>query len=174
MHFSTALIDRAKTLRSLGLAWDPKPGHYVWDENALIEKPSPFQEGVYFILDLKHFLRRSGTLEAIKESLVWLPTWHDARDILQTLGILDADVARRRVSEKAIESRDELTVLYDLIAKQLTCGQLRLEGLGDTLRVANSLKELDRNPRVKNREIDTEGRSCRKTQPRGCDISSWC
>jgi hypothetical protein len=119
MYFTTALIDRAKTLRSLGLAWDPKPGHYVWDENALIGKPSPFQKGVYFILDLKHFIRRAGTLEALKESLVWLPTWHDAREILHAMGVSDADVASRLVSEKAIESRDELAVLYDLIAEQL-------------------------------------------------------
>jgi hypothetical protein len=124
MRFTTALIDRAKALRTLGLAWDPKPGHYVWDENALIEKPSPFQEGVYFILDLKHFLRRAGTLETLKDSLVWLPTWHDARDILLTLGVSDADVASRLVSEKAIESREELTVLYDLIAERLGGGSL--------------------------------------------------
>ena len=119
MHFTTALIDRAKTLRSLGLTWDPKPGHYVWDENGLIEKPSPFQECVCFILDLKHFLRRAGTLETLKESLVWLPTWHEVRDILETLGVSDADVASRLISERAIESRDELIVLYDLIAERL-------------------------------------------------------
>jgi hypothetical protein len=91
----------------------------VWDENGLIEKPSPFQEGVYFILDLKHFLRRAGTIEAMKDALVWLPTWHDARDILRALGVADDAVAGRLAAKAAIESGDELPVLYDLIAEQL-------------------------------------------------------
>jgi hypothetical protein len=119
MHFSDRVIEGAKRLRGLGLAWEPRPGHYVWDERGLIEKPSPFQDRVYFILDLKHFLRRAGTMEALKESLVWLPTWHDAREILHQLGISDAFVASRLASKGAIESRDELIVLYDLIAEQL-------------------------------------------------------
>jgi len=119
MQFSNRLIDGAKRLRYLGLAWEPRPGHYVWDQAGLIDTPSPFQEGVYFILDLKHFLRRAGTMEILKESFFWLPTWHDAREILQALGISDTRVASRLASKAAVESRDELMVLYDLIAEQL-------------------------------------------------------
>jgi hypothetical protein len=123
VRFSDPLIARARALRSLGLAWEPSPGHFVWDEQSLIEKPSPFQEGVYFILDLKHFLRRAGTLEALKEAFVWLPTWHDAREILGNLGVTHATVASRLASQQAVESRNELMVLYDLIAEQLgECG----------------------------------------------------
>lgn len=55
MRFSQEEMTTAKRLRERGLAWNPHPGHYVWDENGLIEKSSPFQEGIYFILDLKHF-----------------------------------------------------------------------------------------------------------------------
>jgi hypothetical protein len=119
MHFSDPIIARARSLRSLGLAWEPRPGHFVWDERSSIEVPSPFQEGVYFILDLKHFVRRTGSIEAFKESFVWLPTWHDAREILGTLGVTDAEVASRIASQKAVENRNELIVLYDLIAEHL-------------------------------------------------------
>jgi hypothetical protein len=119
MHFSDRAIERAIRLRHLGLAWEPRPGHYVFNESSLIEKPSPFQEGVYFILDLKHFLRRAGTMEALKESLFWLPTRHDARDILHELGVSDAYVAGRLAAKEAIENRDGLVVLYDLIAEHL-------------------------------------------------------
>ena len=58
-------------------------------------------------------------MEILKESFFWLPTWHDAREILQKLGISDTRVASRLASKAAIESRDELIVLYDLIAEQL-------------------------------------------------------
>ena len=86
MQFSAQEIHGATQLRDLGLYWEPQPGHYVWDEAGLIELPSPFQDGVYFILDLKHFLRRAGTLDGLKQSMVWLPTWRDARLILHTIG----------------------------------------------------------------------------------------
>jgi hypothetical protein len=119
MRFQKPIIELAKRLRDLGLVWEPMPGHYVWDEAGLIEKASPFQEGVYFILDINHFLRRAGSLDAMKRSLIWLPTWHDARDVLQTLGVSDAEVASRLASKEAIEHRAELMVLYELIAETL-------------------------------------------------------
>ena len=119
MRFPSSLIERAKTLRKLGLEWEPQVGHYVFDGQSLIEKSSPFQPGVYYILDLKHFLRRAGTIDALKVSFVWLPTWHDARNILRELNVSDAFVADRLTSERAIERGDELMLLYDLIAERL-------------------------------------------------------
>ena len=112
MRFSDRVIDEAKRLHGLGLAWEPQPGHYVWDKDALIEKTSPFQEGVYFILDLKHFLRRAGTIHALKKSFVWLPTWHDARDILWLLGVSDAEVARLRDDPIRDPRRDAIGWLH--------------------------------------------------------------
>ena len=120
MRFSSEEIEGAKRMRESGLAWEPQPGHYVWDDRGLIEKPSPFQEGIYFILDLKHFLRRAGTIEVLKQEPVWLPTWHDARAILRSEGVRDSDVARRLDATRAIENQTELLVLYELIAERLS------------------------------------------------------
>ncbi len=114
MKFSPQEIDAAIQLHQLGLPWEPQSGHYVWDKTGLIEQPSPFQNGVYFILDLKHFLRRAGTLEALKRSMVWLPTWHAARDLLESLGADSADIARALQTHNALEYRHELLTLYGL------------------------------------------------------------
>lgn len=109
----------AKQLRDLGLPWEPRPGHYVWDEAGLIDRPSPFQERVYFILALKHFLCRSGTLDALKTSMVWLPTWHDARDILAAMGVGHEVVSGALQAQAALQRREELLTLYRLIACRL-------------------------------------------------------
>ena len=119
MQFSAQEIHGATQLRDLGLGWEPQPGQYVWDEAGLIEPPSPFQNGVYFILDLKHFLRRSGTLDGLKQSMVWLPTWRDARLILHTIGVDNSQVAEALQAQSALEQHQELLTLYGLIAAHL-------------------------------------------------------
>lgn len=119
MQFSAEEIYLAKRLHDLGLPWEPQPGHYVWDEAGLIDQPSPFQERVYFILDLKHFLRRSGTLDAFKTSMVWLPTWHDARDILSAMGVGPEVVTEALQRQAVLQHREELLTLYRLIACRL-------------------------------------------------------
>jgi len=116
MRFSQQDIDAARRLRELGLSWFPAPGHFVFDEAGVIEQPSPFQDGVYFILELKHFLRRTGCLDRLKSALFWLPTWHDARELLQSQGVADAEVADALQNAGSIESRGELLTLYRLIA----------------------------------------------------------
>lgn len=119
MRFSADEIQWAKHLHDLGLPWEPRPGHYVWDEAGYIEQPSPFQDRVYFILDLKHFLRRTGSLDTLKTSMIWLPTWHDARDILAAMGVEDEVVAEALRAPPALERREELLTLYRLIASRL-------------------------------------------------------
>ena len=116
MRFSPQDIDAARRLRELGLSWFPAPGHFVFDEAGVIEQPSPFQDRVYFILDLKHFLRRTGGLDRLQSALFWLPTWHDARELLQSQGVADGEVADALQNAGAIESRSELITLYSLIA----------------------------------------------------------
>ena len=119
MQFSAQEIYQAKELRNLGLAWEPQPGHFVWDEAGIIEQPSPFQDGVYFILDLKHFLRRAGTLDRLKQAMVWLPTWRDARLTLQRMGVDSGKIADALNAQKALEQHQELLTLYGLIAAHL-------------------------------------------------------
>jgi len=115
MRFSQQEIDAARLLRELGLSWFPAPGHFVFDEAGVIEQPSPFQERVYFILELKYFLRRTGCVDRLKSALFWLPTWHDARELLQSQGVADWEVADALKNAGAIESRSELLTLYRLL-----------------------------------------------------------
>jgi hypothetical protein len=110
----------ARELRRLGLPWEPQAGHYVFDETGFCTKGSPFQEGVYFILNYEYFMRQAGGVECFKRIMLWLPTWHDARQILQTLGVQDEDVASELRSGNAIENQRELLTLYDLIKRTLS------------------------------------------------------
>jgi hypothetical protein len=119
MHFSPPDIDAARRLRELGLSWSPAPGHFVFDEAGVIEQPSPFQDRVYFILELKHFLRRTGGIDRLQSALFWLPTWHDARELLQSQGVADGEVADALKNAGAIESRSELLALYRLLEEGL-------------------------------------------------------
>ena len=119
MRFSEQEIRLAQRLRRLGLTWEPGTGHYVWDEVGLIDCRSPFHDQIYFILDLKHFLRRAGTVQSLKAAMTWLPTWHDAREILKSLGVSHESVAQRLTQSNAIVERSELATLYRLIAEAL-------------------------------------------------------
>ncbi len=120
MKFSEDEVASARRLKTAGLAWQPSVGHFVWDENGLIEAASPFHDRVFFILDLKHFLRRSGTIAGLVEACVWLPTWFDAREILSRGGVPDHVVARRIAETEAIENNRERSVLYEMIAEHLS------------------------------------------------------
>ncbi len=119
MKFTSAEIELARRLKQLGLGWTPSVGHYVWDEAGLIECSSPFHDHVYFILDLRHFLRRAGTVERLQRDLCWLPTWEQVRDLLRQSGVSDAEVNRRLLASNAIEAMNERICLYELLAERL-------------------------------------------------------
>ncbi|MHC5092643.1 MAG: hypothetical protein ACYSO2_01930 [Planctomycetota bacterium] len=53
MKFCEREIEMAQKLHALNLQWHPQAGNYVFDIKGIIEKSSPFQTGVYFILDIK-------------------------------------------------------------------------------------------------------------------------
>ena len=119
MQFSQEEIEMARELRRLGLKWEPCVGHYVYDENRSCPKGSPFQDRVYFILNYDCFMNHLGGVERFKEVMLWLPTWHDAREMLQSLGVSDEKVALRLQGCRALESRKELLILYEMIAESL-------------------------------------------------------
>lgn len=119
MIFSEDEIRLALDMKDRGLNWLPAPGHYVWDEGGLIEAPSPFQERVYYILDLQHFLRRAVTVDNLQAQMVWLPTWRDARLILKHMGIMNETIAERLRKEKALEFERELLTLYRIVLEHL-------------------------------------------------------
>ena len=91
----------------------------------MIEKPSHFQDRVFFILDLKHFLRRMGSVDGLKKTLTWLPTWYDARYLLQSHGVSDDQVADSLREAQAIERKTELLTLYRCWKQRWGCNAIR-------------------------------------------------
>ncbi|MFB3788310.1 MAG: hypothetical protein ACE15F_18275 [bacterium] len=119
MRFTDEEIRSAIELKQKGLNWEPHAGHYVWDEAGMIDAPSPFQEKVHLIHDQEHFSRRPERMSMLQASLVWLPTWHDARALLTQMGISNETIVHRLRSEKAIEHGKELLILYKIIDEHL-------------------------------------------------------
>jgi hypothetical protein len=120
MHFSDEEIRLAKQLRQRGLDWEPRAGHYVFDETGFCKQTSPFQEKVYFVLNYDYFMKAVGGVDRFKEIMVWLPTWDDARQILRRHGISDQEISKQLTDQQAIECGTERLVLYELIASVLT------------------------------------------------------
>lgn len=118
MKFCEKEIEIAKKLHELNLQWNPQAGDYVFDIKGIIDKSSPFQTGVYFILDIKHFLRIAGSIEEMKAAMCWLPLWEDCRKILKSLGIPWNQVENRLIEKSAFQNDRERLVLYELIMQQ--------------------------------------------------------
>jgi hypothetical protein len=112
-------IEMARELRALDLEWEPSVGHYVYDENRCCPKGSPFQDRLYFILNYDCFMSHIGGVERFKQVMLWLPTWHDARELLRSLGVSDEEVARRLQCCQGLENGKELLVMYEMIAESL-------------------------------------------------------
>ena len=109
----------AAQLKEKGLSWIPHVGCFVWDPDEIIEVTSPFPDRIYFILNLGHFLRIFGSLEEISEKLVWLPTYHQTRLLLEQVGVEPEEVSALLASKKIIHAGDELLMLYKLILNEL-------------------------------------------------------
>lgn len=120
MVFSEAEISLARKLRHTGLAWEPKAGHYVYDETGFCKQSSPFQDKVYFILNYDYFMKAVGGVERFKEIMLWLPTWHDAREVLESLDVPNEQVWEQIDSSNAIATGTERFVLYELIESTLS------------------------------------------------------
>lgn len=119
MLYADEEIRLAKLFRDQGLAWEPRAGHYVYDDTGFCKQASPFQEKVYFILNYEYFMKKVGGVERFKEIMIWLPTWHDAREILRGLGVTGEKIAHRLGETQAIQLGTERLVMYELIASEL-------------------------------------------------------
>lgn len=120
VRFSDEELDIAQLLKAYGLPWKPACGHYVLDQSQLINRTSPFQDRVFFILDMSHFLRLAGSEERMVEGLCWLPTWEQAREILRNEQVDDRVVEQRLKESGAIVSGTERLELYRLIEESIT------------------------------------------------------
>lgn len=120
MRFSEQEIILARRLCQLGLDWTPQAGHYVYDETGFCKQASPFQEGVYYILNYDYFMKRVGGVERFKQIMTWLPTWQNTRHSLKALGIANREIAQFLYERQAIEYEQERLALYQLLASTLT------------------------------------------------------
>jgi hypothetical protein len=118
MKFTPQMIELAIRFKAGGVPWQPAPGDYVLDRQAIVQRESPFQPGVYFILNLPHFAKLAGGPEDLQEKLVWLPTWDQARAVLRDAGLSDAAQQVTLVQREAIATNRELITLYELICER--------------------------------------------------------
>ena len=107
----------ALRLKLAGIAWEPHAGCFVWDPEGRIPVDSPFPDRVYFILNLGHFLRLLGPIDQVRERLVWIPTWHQARLIAERLGVGGNTLREIWAEDKA--PGDEILRLYERIHAEL-------------------------------------------------------
>lgn len=113
------LLHLALEIKKAGLPWEPEVGCFVWDHEGFISHPSPFPKSIYFILSMKRFLTLFGNAEQMKRHLVWLPTWYQARQILQRLQIHDMDRGPEGPASQPSSPKAELIGLYRSILQHL-------------------------------------------------------
>ena len=123
MPFDERVCLRAMAMKKSGLAWRPQVGSFVWDPEESIAPASPFPGRIYFILSLSRFIEIFDTIERVAETLVWLPTWHQARLVCRQLGIPDENFESRRQRDLTSPSPvEELLYLYGSIIETLKQG----------------------------------------------------
>jgi hypothetical protein len=109
----------AAKLKDRGLSWTPHVGCFVWDPHEVIRVASPFPGRIYFILNLGRFLKIFGSIEEISNTLIWLPTYHQARLLCERLGVDHQEVSALLASPEHARAGDELLALYTMILKRL-------------------------------------------------------
>lgn len=83
MEFSDQQIKLAMELKSAGLPWQPRQGQYIFDMHARIKPGSPFQKGVYYLLDFACFVDYFGSPTNLAANTAWLPTFEEANWLLK-------------------------------------------------------------------------------------------
>lgn len=119
LPFDMRHCEAAARLKAAGLPWRPHVGCFVWDRDEYIAVPSPFPQRIYFILNLGHFFQILGSLEEVAAKLIWLPTWHQARLLAQSLGISSQAVAALWRQGEEMRPGEELLALYELLQQAL-------------------------------------------------------
>ena len=117
--FDEALCRLALELKNVGLPWLPHVGCFVWDPGGHIQPESPFPNRVYFILSLPRFIDIFGSIEAVAERLVWLPTWHQAHLLCRKLGVDAPQPSGVFSPEAPAHPAEELAYLYKLLIRRL-------------------------------------------------------
>jgi hypothetical protein len=117
--FEETHLELARQMKKRGLAWKPHVGCFLWDPEAHIEAESPFPMRIYFVLSLPRFIGIFGSLEAVADKLVWLPTWHQARLLALQLGVETERIVGLWSSDPLPPPGQELAGIYRLILEAL-------------------------------------------------------
>jgi hypothetical protein len=117
--FDERLLASALEMKNLGLTWHPHVGCFVWDATRRIQPDSPFPHNVYFVLSMPRFIGIFGSLKAMQEELVWVPTWHQARLLCRRMGVADEAVANACLSPKGLQPGKEENAIYRLLIEAL-------------------------------------------------------
>jgi hypothetical protein len=117
--FEEPHLELARQMKQCGPAWKPHVGCFVWDPEAHIEAESPFPMRIYFVLSLPRFIGIFGSLEAVADKLVWLPTWHQARLLALRLGVEPESIAGLWSRDQLPSPGEELAGIYRLILEAL-------------------------------------------------------
>ncbi|UCH80786.1 MAG: hypothetical protein JSW20_13765 [Nitrospiraceae bacterium] len=105
----------AAELKEAGLPWNPHAGCFVWDRDEQIKVPSPFLGRIYFILNLGRFVEILGPVEQIAEKLVWIPTWHQARELNMKMRVTKADISNIFTDDNNTGPAGEILALYRVL-----------------------------------------------------------
>lgn len=111
--FDRTVCALALDLKRSGLPWTPHVGCFVWDPEHRIAPESPFPNRVYFILSLPRFQDLLGSLDAVRDKLVWLPTWHQACLLCRRYAVDDTE------ARQAPKPTDALKTVYRLLIEAL-------------------------------------------------------
>jgi len=119
LPFDARHRETALRLKEAGLAWTPHVGCFVWDPEGLMPADSPFPDRIYFILNLGRFVRLLGSVDRVREGLVWLPTWHQARLVAEALGVGEEALRSIWAGGETPGPGEELLMLYGRILAAL-------------------------------------------------------
>jgi len=117
--FTKEACQFAKRSKLADLKWQPHVGCFVWDESNKIKVASPFPNNIYFILNLGHFEKILGSIEEVKNAMIWLPTWHQARLLCNEFDI-PHQIVYDAISSKGNDVLTDILELYRLILNELT------------------------------------------------------
>lgn len=123
--YDAKLIHLALELKQLGIPWTPHVGCFVHDQQAVITSPSPFPDRIYFILNMQRFIHIFGSVEKMKQQLVWLPTWYQAVQLCHQLSVSDEEL--NSAASPAVHNSpvDEMVRLYKAMATKLAASSTR-------------------------------------------------
>ena len=113
--FDNRICQSARKMKISGLKWQPHVGCFVWDPENCIKQDSPFPNRIYFILSIPRFLDIFGDIDTMVEKLVWIPTWHQARQVYSGLNLPDNEIARLFYGNEGQAAGAELLKIYDAI-----------------------------------------------------------